>query len=290
MASSSLSGPERMVIPLSGPYQALYDRAHGIQDIEHPSSNLFLNLIIRDLPFIFMFSETPPGSAENRRRLDHKFEIWNNDFGVFYPALLKESKAIGRGKKGVESQIEQGLKHDLKHYKLTHLYGISTIGTSFRVWTAFPGNLISSFDEDVGYLDISSSLGVMIWNDFINAVTNNPPRLDIDEGLSSESDHAMNDAPLSDPQSIPAILNPVPGPSTFQQQELSQQVEVSDAYKVKDTVKFLNDGHRQTMMASKWTHDGHNWSAKSNTLQTLFFCSTIEGMSIPKGKGKGKGK
>lgn len=57
----------------------------------------------------------------------------------------------------------------------------------------------------------------MIWNDFINAIKNNPPQFDVNEGLSSGSDHAIDDAPLPDPQSIPDILNPdssVPGPST----------------------------------------------------------------------------
>lgn len=278
MADSSLES-ERMVVPLSGPYRDFYEKAFHIQDIEHPSSNLFLNLIKRDLPFIFIFSEVPPGSAENRRRLDHKFETWNSLYNVFHPVLLKESKAVRRGKKGVESQIGQGLEHDLEHHNLGHLYGISTIGTTFRAWTARPKAKLQPFDSDAGYCDISSPFGVMIWNDFMNAIKNDPPTIMGNEGLSSESDNAMDDAPLPDPQSIPAILNSDSGPSKAEQPDLWMQVEVHGAYKENDKIKFFHpDGKKSSSAVDRWTYSGQHWSLPVYSENINYYCEEIKGM------------
>jgi hypothetical protein len=91
--------PERLVIPPEGPFRSLYEQAKAI-NVEHPSSNLFSNLIMEYLKNatekVVVLSETPPSHAENRRRIDHSYHMWNPDYDALLPILVKESKAPGQ--------------------------------------------------------------------------------------------------------------------------------------------------------------------------------------------------
>lgn len=166
--------PDQMAIPLSGLYRAFYQTAQNTPNIEYSSSNLFSNLILRDIPDSFILSESSAGSAENRRSLDHKFQFWHDIHGLL-PLILKESKAEVRGKDEVEQQTFEGLLREIRLFDLTHLYGLSTIGTTFRAWTMYPNGKMVPFDDDSGYQDIAGPIGTQIWNSFVLEVLDNRP-------------------------------------------------------------------------------------------------------------------
>jgi hypothetical protein len=274
---------EPMVIPLDGIFRSYYNDAKDI-NVEHPSSNLFLNLIQASVS-CFAKSETPPGHAENRKRIDHVFEVWDNDYSRPIPILVKESKAIGKGKKEVETQTFERTKQLLEHHNLTHLYGIATIGTAFRAWKAFPGEKPQSFDDEAGYVDVDSLTGARIWNDLMRALQNEPPQ--IQGSIGERSDEEMEEAAQLDPQSIQAILDEEEGAAGSTS---AQWVEVRDAHMSEKTpgrVTFRTGTSKLAVSENKWVlnEEGY-WTYDSEGKR--YWCYEIKGKWRPKGKGKAK--
>lgn len=71
----------------------------------------------------------------------------------FLPVLVKEQKP-----------------EELQAYYFTHIYGISTVGTSFHAWRALPNETVEPFDDGIGHVDIDTRDGTMIWNSLMPSV------------------------------------------------------------------------------------------------------------------------
>jgi hypothetical protein len=298
--------PEPLVIPPGGPFRYLYNAAVAI-NVEHPSSNLFSALIMKYLQNateeVVVLSETPPSHAENRRRIDHSYQMWNPDFDTLLPILIKESKAPGK-KKNVEQQMYEATVQSLTYYNLTHLYGLSTVGTTFRAWKAHPDEGVRPFDQfqledDRGYFDIDSVDGARIWNDLMDALLRDYPRIQASVGQRSD-DEPMDDAPALDPQGIPGILNPESGEGDEAGGSAQPQwafVEVKHAALHQPGpngyVAFEHNKQKLTLPQTSWYHDGGHWRADVHSQNIQYYCEKVRGVeppSTPKPKGKGKGK
>lgn len=113
-----------------------------------------------------------PDRRDNNLRVDFMVRRYEQSARMNQIMLIHEGKREGTPEHKLQTQLQTYATSVHENYHRLAFFGLSTIGTTFRTWSAKKGNLQPLMDK---YLEISSPEGGVAWEDFVRMVSNAEP-------------------------------------------------------------------------------------------------------------------